>query len=289
MTYASIEEAWGGVSGNSMLSQRIHPIHMQHLQNNQEVETFMSQPPPNQRDTQRYAQNNNQPEELYQCNYGTHESCNQAFKMNQKYNEQKKQVAQGLQPFMPDSPNPKNYTFAPQYPWYPAAKSGYLMYPQMVSNMWYNNPYQFDPEVATQIAQAQMAQAQMAQAQTEHYTPPMPPPMPPPMMYPLQQIMYPQMMPPQMIPQMVMPQMAPQMVPQMVMPQMVQPQMMIYPRITPPSNLTTSSKKKEHFGDVQPSEMSETCKQGLIYLAFFIIAIAVVLIMMYICITCTKK
>lgn len=144
MTYASIEEAWGGVSGSNMLStplhQRMHPIHQQ------QKERFANQQPaPSWKNT----------DDKYQCSYGS-QHCNQVFDQNQQFNNQKKQIAAGIQPFLPGSPQPQNYTMLPQYPWYPWAKHGYLMYPPEMSQMFYNNPWGYNPQVAQQIAQRQM-------------------------------------------------------------------------------------------------------------------------------------
>ena len=140
MTYASIQEAWGGVSGSNMLStplyQRQHPIHQQ------QKEQFENAPS---------WKNTN---DLYQCTYGS-QHCNQVFNRNQQFNEEKKAIAAGIQPFLPGSPGPYNYTFLPQYPWYPWARHSYLMYPPMLSNMWYNNPWAYNPQIAAEIAHNQ--------------------------------------------------------------------------------------------------------------------------------------
>ena len=150
MTYASIQEAWGGVSGSNQLAtpltNRMHPIHLKQLNN---VENNMGN---NIEDKQPSWKTN---KDLYHCNYGTHD-CNKIFKQNQNFNNQKKNIAQGTQPFLPGSPHPQNYTFLPQYPWYPWAKQGYLMYPPQLSNMWYNNAWMYNPQVAQQITNAQM-------------------------------------------------------------------------------------------------------------------------------------
>lgn len=150
MTYASIAEVWGSVSGSNQLNtplpmhQRMHPIHEKRIQEEKnKVPSWKTQA------------------DLYQCNYGTHK-CNEVFRQNQNYNNQKKEVAQGTQPFLPPSqfypgsPPPQNYTFLPQYPWYPWAKYGYLTYPPGVSANWYGDPWNYNPYVANQIQNYQM-------------------------------------------------------------------------------------------------------------------------------------
>jgi len=139
MTYASINEAWGGVSGNNQLStpltQRMHPIHLQKMEKEEKAWKTSN--------------------DLYQCNYGSHQ-CEQSVAENNKFNQQKKAIAQGTQPFLPGSPGPQNYTFLPQYPWHPWAKQGYLMYPPELSQMWYSNPWMVNPYVSNQIQQQQL-------------------------------------------------------------------------------------------------------------------------------------
>lgn len=142
MTYASINEAWGGISGSNQLTtpleRKRHPLHQKQIERRR-------QPPPPLRTTQ----------DPYQCNYADH-TCEQVFQQNQQYNNQKKEIAQGTQPFLMQSPHPQDYTFLPQYPWNEWARYGYLMYGPQVSNMWYSNPYQFNPQVAQQIRHQQI-------------------------------------------------------------------------------------------------------------------------------------
>lgn len=151
MTYASISEVWGGVSGSAQLStpleKKIHPVHQK------QIERVNSKLGPEK--TQQ---------ELYKCNYTTpgisEESCSQVSDENEMYNNEKKAIAQGMQRFLPNSPYPQNYTFLPQYPWNPQAKQGYMGYFPEVSSMWYSNPYMYNPHVAKQIYDYQM-QSQM--------------------------------------------------------------------------------------------------------------------------------
>lgn len=145
MTYASINEVWGGVSGNNQLTTPLektrHPIHQK------QIDTRQRQNFPEPRE--------HTSKDLYQCKYGSHD-CEQIFKQNQTYNNNKKQVAAGVQPFLPQSPMPHNYTFSPQYPWNPWAREGYMMYGPQQSQMWYTHPFQYNPGVANQILMQQM-------------------------------------------------------------------------------------------------------------------------------------
>lgn len=142
MTYASINEAWGGISGSNQLTtpleQKRHPIHQQQIQRH-------NKPVPPQRTTR----------DPYECTYGNYD-CEKVYRQNQQYNNQKKHIAQGTQPFLPQSPHPQDYTFLPQYPWNDWARQGYLMYGPQMSNMWYSNPYQFNPQVANQVRHEQI-------------------------------------------------------------------------------------------------------------------------------------
>jgi len=160
MTYASIEEAWGGLSGSSTLntpvrnniSNSIHPVHQARRKSQQ-----------NNNNTENFTNNNDgikqfeQPQGgVYDCRYGNDMSCNQAYNNNLQFNNMKKLVAQGNQPFTPWSPQPQNYMFSPQYPWYPWAKQGFLNYGGDISSMMYNYPWMFYPGIAQQIQNYQM-------------------------------------------------------------------------------------------------------------------------------------
>lgn len=143
MTYASIQEVWGGVSGSNQLSVPLthtkHPIHQQQIDR-----TVQKYPEP------KYKNEN----EKYQCKYGS-ETCEKVFNQNEQYNNDKKMIAQGTQP----QNFPHNYPpgiLLPQYPWYPAAMQNYLMYGPRLSQMWYNNPMMYNPEIANQIMMQQM-------------------------------------------------------------------------------------------------------------------------------------
>lgn len=130
MTYASIEEAWGGISGSNMLTtplyKKEHPIHQKQKQN-----------PDNG---------------IYQCTYGS-QHCNQAVNQNNRFNNQKKNIAMGIQ----EPPVSVNYpfTYLPQYPWYPIPREQYLNYSPMISSMWYNYPWLYDPTIAQEILKHQ--------------------------------------------------------------------------------------------------------------------------------------
>lgn len=145
MTYASINEVWGGISGNNQLTTPLeksrHPIHQQQL--NRRRKYAMQEP------------RGHTTKDLYQCKYGSHD-CEEIFQQNQEFNNKQKRIAEGMQPFNPQSPNPQNYTFLPQYPWYPWARQGYMMYGPQVSQMWYDNPFQYNPGVANQILMQQL-------------------------------------------------------------------------------------------------------------------------------------
>lgn len=95
----------------------------------------------------------NQPQQQgipYNCNYGDM-SCAQAVQNNTQFNNMQKMVAAGMQPFTPWSPQPQNYTFSAQYPYYPWTKAGFLNYGNDVSSMWYNQPWMFYPDIARQV------------------------------------------------------------------------------------------------------------------------------------------
>ena len=222
MTYASIEEAWGGVSGSNQLTtplhQRIHPIHLKQMGN-----------PNTWKNTK----------DLYQCNYGSHD-CNQIQKQNQEFNNQKKQIAQGTQPFPPGSPQPQNYTYLPQYPWYPWARYGYLTYPPIISNMWYSNPFAYNPYIAQQIQQRQIMSQEPLTPTNNIYQPQGFIPLP-----------YKESMNP--------------------------------PRMYPPRTI------KEAFGNVHMNPKEKAVNQGMIYFIFFLVALAVVLAIVMICLSCNKS
>lgn len=131
MVYASLDEAFGGISGSNFLSTRLegdlHPIHKKKFEEEEKEK---------EKELKRKHENNE-----YTCTYrdGT---CDDAFHNNLRFNHQQKINAIGLQPF------PVNYTFSPQYPWYPMAKHGYLNYANDISSMFYNDPYKYFPRLA---------------------------------------------------------------------------------------------------------------------------------------------
>lgn len=129
MVYATIEEAWGNVSGSNFLStplkNNLHPIQKKRYEEEQK---------------QKY----------FQCKFKG-ENCNDVFKRNKIFNEQKKMVAEGLQQFPVGIPGPHNYVFLPQYPWHPWAKSGYLQYGPQISAMFYNNPFTYYPKISQDL------------------------------------------------------------------------------------------------------------------------------------------
>jgi hypothetical protein len=169
MTYASINEVWGGNSGNNQLSTSLentrHPIHQQQVERKQQEERY---PEP------RVHTN----ADLYQCKYGSHD-CEQIFQQNKMYNDQQKKVAEGMQQYPQQAQLPHDYTYLPQYPWGQNARNGYMMYGPQISQMWYDNPYQYNPDVANQIRMQQMYGGITPSAPTGPYQPqgygPMPP------------------------------------------------------------------------------------------------------------------
>lgn len=152
MTYASLGEAWGGISGSSMTQipmnngneVALHPAHRRQLKRRRN-------PPPEYKTD----------EDRYQCTYGEpghYESCNKVFHRNQNYNNEKKQIAMGMQPSPPGAipygPG-GGFTLLPQYPWYEWAKYNYMMYGPQVSQAFYSQPWQHYPHIAQQIQQYQ--------------------------------------------------------------------------------------------------------------------------------------
>jgi hypothetical protein len=191
MSYASLEEAYGGVSGSTMLntpptnmSNSVHPMHQQQIRRNNpnpgpNIENFSNNEAQgnrnrnsnsnsnitinkkyNQQPPQAQPQTNPQQSSPhqggpYKCKYGDG-TCAQAFQNNQQFNEAVKQVVAGMQPFLPNSPSPQNYTYAMQYPSYPWSKQAYQQYGNDVSKAWYNEPWMSHPNLAHQIQNYQM-------------------------------------------------------------------------------------------------------------------------------------
>ena len=258
MTYASIEEVWGGVSGSNQLTtplgsksqfqsqsqlvNGIHPIHMKRLKESQ-IENFANMKSPGEI---KWKTAN----DLYKCNYGTHKTCNQVFDQNQQFNNEKKNVAAGVQNFLPGSPSPQNYAFSPQYPWYPWAKQGYMMYGPEMSNMWYGNPWGTYPNIANQIAQNQL--------QHGVGMPGGPP-------YTKTGYYYPQGFMP------------------------LPPQYNLNPSAPAMQNFNKNDnylKKKARRENFSSSNTTKTC---MIYFIFFLVALAVILCVFIICMACNNK
>lgn len=128
MTYASIAEAWGSVSGSNQLSTNMHPLHKQ------QIERIKNNTVPKAEQNLEWKTT----QDPYRCLYAG-ESCNKSVRDNNMINQQNKLVAQGLQPQL--GPGQQPFVYLPQYPWYPYARQGYMDYGPMISNMWYSNPY----------------------------------------------------------------------------------------------------------------------------------------------------
>lgn len=256
MTYASISEVWGGVSGSAQLStpleKKVHPVHQK------QIERVNSKLGPEK--TQQ---------ELYKCNYTTpgisEESCQQVSDENEMYNNEKKAIAQGMQRFLPQSPYPQNYTFLPQYPWSPQAKQGYLGYFPEASSMWYSNPYMYNPHVAKQIYDYQMQSQMYNQAHPQNpigttYMTQMGPYQLPPPMGAYNPMMYP--------------------------PPMYLSSDKGYPD-TPPAR-----KKREDFGnqesDLETRQTRSSIKTSIIFFMFFLIALSVILCIFMVCMCYVK-
>lgn len=146
MTYASIEEAWGGVSGSNMLglptgsaegaqnrlTNSVHPNHKKQLALRKRQKRAEKAP--------RWKTEQDQ----YQCTYGSpgmKENCNKVFHRNQEYNQQKKNIVNGYPGYTPpyggQFPVPPA-ALLPQYPWYPDTRYGYLNYGPQVSATFYS-------------------------------------------------------------------------------------------------------------------------------------------------------
>ena len=156
MTYASIEEAWPSNALTIPMEKKRHPLHPKQQQQQRQQPQRQGQQQRHgqqQQQQQRYApKTENDP---YKCEYAGH-NCLESIAMNTKFNNEQKRIAAGMQPFLPSSPGPHNYTFLPQYPWSEHARNGYLMYGPGASSMWYNDPFGYRPDVANQILQKQL-------------------------------------------------------------------------------------------------------------------------------------
>ncbi len=104
MTYASIAEAWGGVSGSNQLStpleKRLHPLHEQQIDRRKSQKQQQQQQQPTQEEMVQYQQQQQQQQQggprVYQCKYGSHD-CDQIQRQNTQFNNKQKRVAEGLQ------------------------------------------------------------------------------------------------------------------------------------------------------------------------------------------------
>lgn len=179
MTYASIEEAWGNVSGSTMLglpvegnqnnrlTNSVHPNHKRQLALRKRQKRAEKVP--------RWKTE----QDRYQCNYGSpgmKENCNKVFHRNQAYNNQKKNIADGYPahgtPYGGQFPVPPA-ALLPQYPWYPDARYRYLNYGPQVSAAFYNSPGVNGPygHVKEQIQQYQNANPSQYPVPVGHYYP----------------------------------------------------------------------------------------------------------------------
>jgi hypothetical protein len=126
MGYCSIEEAWGSNLLTAPPKNKLHPI---------------------QQKRHKGEQKKKQETGMYQCTYGD-TSCGNVVNRNNNFNDMKKQVAMGVQPFPNGAPGPQNYTYSPQYPWNQWARAGYMQYPYQI----YNNPYVNFPDISHQLS-----------------------------------------------------------------------------------------------------------------------------------------
>ena len=168
MTYASVREVWGGVSGSNMLSNRIPPPpdddyikgeHPAHRRNRKRIQRRKRERGP------PYKTKN----DLYQCEFDG-QSCQDVVKMNNAYNQAQKDIATGGNIRMPESlyyrqQNP-HVSYLPQYPWYPNAKSNYFGYSPAISQAFYTQPWMYYPHIANQIYQFQQNHPSL---QTQYY------------------------------------------------------------------------------------------------------------------------
>lgn len=164
MTYASINEAWGGLSGSTMLTSPMgdHPAHKR--ANRRRQQSQISKVPPYKTE-----------QDPYTCMYDKAQniSCNQAYNTNQQFNQQQKQVAMGYPPHMnfPGLYYPGSMqSYLPQYPWYNDSRYNYLAYGPAMSHAFYSNPGYYFPQVAQQISQWQQ-QNNIQPNQITHYGP----------------------------------------------------------------------------------------------------------------------
>jgi len=140
MTYTSIEEAWGGVSGSSMLKtkipepppnikKRMHPAHKRQIERSAGQKTKGNE---------------------YECTYyGA--PCQEALDLNNQFNQDQKAIAQGFPPYYSPPYPYQRIPMLPQYPWYQVPRNMFLNYPANVSDKFYNHPWKYYPDVAMDI------------------------------------------------------------------------------------------------------------------------------------------
>lgn len=133
MSYASLDEAFGGISGNSIfnvpLYQKRHPIHQKRINDARATPNGNSG-----------LQQHLGPRAV-QCQFNSNESCDQVVDRNKRFYDGVK--------YTTETP-----MLRPQYPWYPDTRYGYLNYGPMVSSGFYNYPYTYFPHLAHEISQS---------------------------------------------------------------------------------------------------------------------------------------
>jgi hypothetical protein len=127
--YASLDEAFGGISGNHFLNvplyEKRHPIHQKRIDEGNLSKTINS--------------TSLNPARV-QCQYNSGETCDQVVDRNRQFNNAVK--------FSTETPQ-----LRPQYPWYPPMQYGYLNYGPMISSAFYNQPYTYFPQLAHEMTQ----------------------------------------------------------------------------------------------------------------------------------------
>lgn len=153
MTYATISEAWGGLSGSHMTQTP--------LKNNELVQYHPAHRKQIKRKRKEHVPRYKTQQDKYNCMYGLpneKENCNQIYQRNKQFNDEQKNIATGIQPIPPGSipygPG-GGFTLLPQYPWYNWNKYNYMMYSPHLSSAYYNHPFMYNPQVAQQIEQYQ--------------------------------------------------------------------------------------------------------------------------------------
>lgn len=177
MSCTDIRQAWGGLSGSNMLSNRIPPppddddyIRGEHPAHRRNRKRMQRQRRQQQRQRRQYEVPPYKTEnDLYQCQLDG-KSCQDVVKLNNVYNQAQKDIATGGNIRMPESPyyhqqNPY-VSYLPQYPWYPNAKSNYFGYSPAISQAFYTQPWIYYPQIASQLYQYQQNHPSL---QTQYY------------------------------------------------------------------------------------------------------------------------